>query len=288
MKKIAFFAAAVLMLSLTACSSDKDGFDETDEEEDNQEWPMDTYRGTLIVDQNDGTVYTQKNVVLHVTMQQGSVEIEMKNVGFSDRMPVKLDMTIQDVTAKENDGVFDISGDGLIPYALGGEFEEYTITAMQGELCERRIDFQMMCGPYPLAFTGIHEDLPVKTEISYMGTLRVDQNDGTVYTQEDVRIEVSLDSQADQADILMNGVSFSDRMPIKLNMTIPGLSAPAAYGGYRLTGENIIPHALGGEYEMYTITGFTGNISELKEAGIQFEMMCGTYPTSFTGKRIDK
>ncbi len=120
---------------------------------------------------------------------------------------------------------------------------------------------------------------------TYIGTLRVNQNDGSFYTREDVRVEVTVNDNG-LADIKMLQVSFSARMPLSLNMTIPAVSLTESLTEsvpkFLLSGNNIIPLAMGGEFPQYTITGLAG---ELTAERISFEMLCGAYPVEFAGEK---
>ena len=114
------------------------------------------YTGTLSVDQNDGTLYAQENVQLVFTPQaDGKAEIKMFHVSFSPKMPLKLDMTIPGVVAQETPEGLSLSGDNIVPLALGGEFPQYAITGMTGKATPGTLSFEMKCGAYPLAFSGV-------------------------------------------------------------------------------------------------------------------------------------
>ncbi|MCD8186958.1 MAG: hypothetical protein LUD68_11185 [Rikenellaceae bacterium] len=283
MCKFPYFLAAGLLLVLADCSDDKEP---QEPEEKPEQGAEKTYIGTLIVDQNDGTLYTQKNVSLIITVDDGEAVMELKEMSFSDRMPLKLDITMPGVTVRPEDGKSLLSGEGIVPLAMGGPFEQYTITGLTGELSEERIDFEMMCGAYPTLFTALHEDqLPVPEQTVYRGILYVDQNDGqgTVYVQQEVTALLAIDLDTDRADLLLEEVSFSDRMPFRLDMTIPGITVRPVYGGYAMEADGIVPLALGGEYEDYVITALTGSTSAWSDTGIEFEMYCGQYPTRFVG-----
>jgi hypothetical protein len=129
-----------------------------------------------------------------------------------------------------------------------------------------------------------NEEVVIIDDGAYIGTLVVDQNDGTRYTQENVSVVVSIDkdTDTDYAEILMKQVSFSDRMPVKLDMTIPTIAVTPISGGLSLNGNHIIPLSAGGPFPRYTITDLTG---EVKTQSIAFEMMCGEYPLRFSGTK---
>ena len=113
-----------------------------------------TYVGTLTVDQNDGIFYTQDNVSITLEVEENSATIKMQQVSFASGMPVKLDMTIPSITVIVVPEGLLLNGDGIVPLAMGGEFPAYTIKGMTGEVTPETIYLNMMCGVYPLTFSG--------------------------------------------------------------------------------------------------------------------------------------
>jgi hypothetical protein len=138
------FVGILIALSLFVVSCSKD---------DNGESKDRIYRGTVSVDQN-GVPYEQENVKVVFTLENGSVDIKMYQVSFSERMPVKLDMTISGVTATEKFGEYIITGDSIVPMAYESEFPNYIITDMEGGFTDDEASFDMLCGIYPTSFHG--------------------------------------------------------------------------------------------------------------------------------------
>lgn len=147
MKKVGFLLATMLIFSLFGCSDDDKTRDEVVVEDGK-------YTGTLKVDQKDGTFYTQENVSVEVTVGENDVEIKLFQVSFSERMPVALDMTISGITFTQVEEGLSITGDNIIPQALGGAFPAYLITGMTGGITPETLTFDLICGEYPLTFTG--------------------------------------------------------------------------------------------------------------------------------------
>ncbi|KAA6333695.1 hypothetical protein EZS27_017914 [termite gut metagenome] len=149
MKQVKILWVAAITVFITACSN----------EENNEEVVIiddGAYIGTLVVDQNDGTRYIQENVSVVISIDTSYAEIRMMQVSFSDRMlPVKVDMTIPNVAVTTISGGLSLSGNHIIPWAMGGEFREYTITHLTGEVTTQSISFEMMCGESPLSFSGV-------------------------------------------------------------------------------------------------------------------------------------
>lgn len=147
MKQVKFLFIAVIVLLITACDDDKKNEEVTVTDG--------TYKGTLIVDQNDDTFYTQENVTVILNTGTDNAEIKMMQVSFSSKMPVTLDMTIPSITKAEVIDGLQLSGDNIIPLAMGGEFPRYTITGMTGKATPQVLALQFTCGEYPLTFSGV-------------------------------------------------------------------------------------------------------------------------------------
>ena len=100
-------------------------------------------------------------------------------------------------------------------------------------------------------------------------------------------IEAELTRQNDDTtkyNITLYKVSFSNHMPVTIDMTIPGVDIDQR--GY-ISGNNILPIAgILGEYPKYIITNLTGKVvftPEDKAGSLTLQMMCGKYPTSYDG-----
>lgn len=115
------------------------------------------YKGCLTVDQTDGTFFSQQDVEVEYEIETdaNTMSICMYRVRFAEAMPIELDMTIPGVEyILTGDGKISISGDGIVPLALGGEFPQYTITSLSGRIADGKLEMTMMCGIYPLSYTG--------------------------------------------------------------------------------------------------------------------------------------
>ena len=117
------------------------------------------------------------------------------------------------------------------------------------------------------------------TNQTYVGTLTVDQTDGTTYTQENVTVGFAITDTAGMV-LTLNQASFSERMPVKIDMTIPHIEYTANGANYTLSGNNIVPLAMGGEFPKYTITNLSGTIAD---GALSVSMNCGGFPTKFSG-----
>ena len=129
---------------------------------------------------------------------------------------------------------------------------------------------------------GDNNALPPKPEIGecYTGTMTVDQNDGTFYTQDDVQVDYEI--LDDKLNFVMYKVKFADGMPIKLDMVVEGVDCIGAVGHYVLAGDNIIPYAMGGPFEKFTITNLVGVITDHT---MTLSFLCGEYPVTYNGTK---
>ena len=113
------------------------------------------YKGTMTVDQNDGTLYTQEDVEVDYEIKGDKLNFVMYKVKFANGMPIKLDMVVEGVNYTEVNGTYIITGDGIVPYAMGGPFEKYTITNLTGVITDTEFTLDFMCGEYPVTYEGV-------------------------------------------------------------------------------------------------------------------------------------
>lgn len=113
------------------------------------------YTGEMTVDQNDGTHYTQSDVEVDYELRDGKLNFVMYKVKFANAMPIKLDMVVEGADYREEyDGSYTISGEGIVPYAMGGPFEKFTITELKGKVDAKSLKLEFMCGEYPVTYSG--------------------------------------------------------------------------------------------------------------------------------------
>lgn len=112
------------------------------------------YKGTMTVDQNDGTFYTQDEVEVDYEIKDGKLNFVMYKVKFASGMPIKLNMVVEGADYVDNGTTYEVSGDGLVPYAMGGPFEQFTITELTGEVSPTSFTLEFICGEYPVTYHG--------------------------------------------------------------------------------------------------------------------------------------
>lgn len=124
------------------------------------------------------------------------------------------------------------------------------------------------------------EQVTVLKSTDYSGTLTVNASTGAFDT-DSVKVSYIATEKADSASIILYQVKFSPRMPLSLDVTVPGIVVRKTEKGAVLTCDSVVPLALGGEYPNYTVKGFEG---EIIDDELTFSLNIGSTPTSYQGK----
>lgn len=151
MKKVNKFLALLAMAGMfVGCGSDEPTNDEP-QVLDNEI----SYVGTMAVVQQDETTYIQENVIVdyEITETEGLV-LTFNQVSFSSKMPVKIDMILNNVQYEANGKTVSFTGEGIVPIAMGGPFPNYTVTNLSGTIQEETMNLSMTCSIYPVTFVG--------------------------------------------------------------------------------------------------------------------------------------
>ena len=108
------------------------------------------------------------------------------------------------------------------------------------------------------------------------GSFSIVNSDGTTFSMDAIRAGYEITGNT--VDITLYSVSFSPRMPRTLDMTIPGINCALTAGSYSLSGDNIVPTALGRPFENYMVTGLTGTLTD---TGLALKMQIGGCPSEY-------
>ena len=114
--------------------------------------------GNVVVDQNDGTTFTKESVeVAYALNDDGTMTIFMKKVKFASLMPA-INMEIPRVAISGDESNMTLSGDNIVPIAMGGEFKKFTITDLEGYVTQDMFNMSFTCGEYPVTYSGNIEE----------------------------------------------------------------------------------------------------------------------------------
>lgn len=134
-----------------ACDKDDDG------KNDDTDIPLyNAYSGSIFVQETDTSTFENPYIRVDCTLSddKNTMTMTINKVKFSSRMPVELDITIPEIKVEKKDDSMAISGDGIVPEAMGGPFPKYTITNLEGSFSADKFTFSMMCGEYKTWFEG--------------------------------------------------------------------------------------------------------------------------------------
>lgn len=108
------------------------------------------------------------------------------------------------------------------------------------------------------------------------GSFSIVNSDGTTFAMDNIRSDYEiLDGTV---DITLYEISFSPRMPMTLDMTIPGVKISQVSGGYSLSADSIVPLALGRPFEQYMVNKLTGTLTT---TGLSLKMDIGGCPSEY-------
>ena len=114
------------------------------------------------------------------------------------------------------------------------------------------------------------------TETVYSGTMTV-VADGKDNVSENVNVSLQDDGTA---TIIFNKVKFVPQMPVSLDVTVPGVKCEIRENEIILSGNDIVPLAMGMPYEKYKVTSLTGKITAGK---LTVSLNFGEFATSYVG-----
>ena len=112
------------------------------------------YVGTLTVEATAGTVVNAEARVEFLPYQDGSAELTLYEVKFSPRMPLTLDVTVPGITLTSTPEKVILSGDDIVPFALGGNYPDYKVTELQGEIVGDKMTLSLKFGGIQTTYEG--------------------------------------------------------------------------------------------------------------------------------------
>ena len=107
------------------------------------------------------------------------------------------------------------------------------------------------------------------------------ENKDQPFRLDSVRVEAIVVSDS-TLDICLYGINFSSRMPVSIDMVIPGATYTRTIDRITISGENIAPTMGGNPFDKYMITGLSGYVTA---DSLVFSNNYGTYTgCSYAGK----
>ena len=141
-----FLFAAVLVVAAACSKNDPVKIIET---------PTETvYSGTMTV-VADGKDNVSENVKVNVSFQEdGTATIIFNKVKFVPQMPVSLDVTVPGVTCETRENEIILSGNDIVPLAMGMPYERYKVTSLNGKIIAGKLTVSLNFGGYATSYVG--------------------------------------------------------------------------------------------------------------------------------------
>ena len=142
----AFLFAAVLVVAAACSKNEPVKIIET---------PAETvYSGTMTV-VADGKDNVSENVKVNVSFQEdGTATIIFNKVKFVPQMPVSLDVTVPGVSCETRENEIILSGNDIVPLAMGMPYERYKVTSLSGKIIAGKLTVSLNFGEFATSYAG--------------------------------------------------------------------------------------------------------------------------------------
>lgn len=119
------------------------------------ETPAETvYSGTMTVVAG-GKDNVSENVKVNVSFQEdGTATIIFNKVKFVPQMPVSLDVTVPGVTCETRENEIILSGNDIVPLAMGMPYAKYNVTSLSGKIISGKLSISLNFGGYATSYVG--------------------------------------------------------------------------------------------------------------------------------------
>lgn len=136
-----------------ACTEEKD---DSTNQPTTEQTSSKSFIGRITVGE-EGNSFSEDSISIETSnLVSGKINVKLLQVKFAQAMPLRLDMEINGINCvKENDGTYTLTGNNIVPIAMGGEFPAYTITNLNGRIIDSIFTLSMMCGSYPVNYEGV-------------------------------------------------------------------------------------------------------------------------------------
>lgn len=119
------------------------------------ETPAETvYSGTMTVVAG-GKDNVSENVNVNVNLQDdGTATIIFNKVKFVPQMPVSLDVTVPGVKCEIRENEIILSGNDIVPLAMGMPYEKYKVTSLSGKIISGKLNISLNFGGFATSYVG--------------------------------------------------------------------------------------------------------------------------------------
>lgn len=118
--------------------------------------PKADYKGNVTVEATSGTFDNEDIRVNYEASEDGTTAtLTIYQIRFVPQMPVTIDVTIPNISIRQENGETILQCEEVIPLAMGGEYPRYTVTNLQGKRTADNLSFSLNFGSTPTSFSGV-------------------------------------------------------------------------------------------------------------------------------------
>ncbi|MCR5519946.1 MAG: hypothetical protein K6F21_06405 [Bacteroidales bacterium] len=129
------------------------------------------------------------------------------------------------------------------------------------------------------------EEPIVAVSSDFVGTVTVDSTSGETFDNENIEVNFIPAEDGKTCSLIIQDIQFSPKMPLIVTVTIPSITLSSTSKKISMECKKVVPLAMGGEFEAYTVTDFSG---EIVGDNMTFSLNFGQTPTRFSGTIIKK
>ena len=133
-----------------------------------------------------------------------------------------------------------------------------------------------------LSCTKDNENKTPMLPSGYVGTFEVGTESGQPYTLENIKAKYVIIGE--KMTVTLEKVSFSPKMPVTIDMTIPSIDAVLSGGTYTLSKASVIPMVGDVEFEKYKISNLTGMVND---GVMSLSMTILGFPVTYKGQGVE-
>lgn len=290
MKKLLFLPLFAALALLASCSDDDESVTPPAPE---QHVTSVDYYGVLAVGEFTDTV----RCTVVYDNAANVADITVRGLRFSDKMPA-VDMRMAGIICSptSTDIVFapsatvipevSVSAVPGAPSQPGVSDPKYAMTGLTGTIKDRVMEFSATMPMGEASFCGIVVPL-------FTGSMNVlATGEEKAFVMDDVLCEVELEGDGAFANLFIYGAKFAERMPVTVDIKLPGVSCHHFNGGYSIAvSDSLVPlvKMTGTDYMPMPEFAFTKVSGEVRDAGLLYfdaSMTRGVF--SYEGERFIK
>lgn len=284
-----------IALPFSACEDNGNGKEEETPYYNDAQSSTWFYKGEVEVIQTDNSVFRKDGLVMKLVFNEyrNVCNLVMYDAQFASAMPL-FDITVSGMNATASGTGYRLTGENIIPtYGSGNEMPIYTITGLVINADTGTMEFEMMCGTFPVKYSGKGYqagkdefgdegvDFVFVSDGSYSGQYIAYLTAGGTNELEDIIAEISFSEDMKSCSVMLQQIKFSTS-PYEpyMDLIFPGIECTPAGTGYKLSADLLYPIWNQEEVTNNPVTKVSGLVTDTI---LELEMVVGSTPVSYKG-----